>query len=292
MFKAAREYLTPVLHTSAFVERGVLTPEEFVRAGDHLVTTCPTWSWSSGEAVKIKSYLPSDKQFLVTRGVPSYRRAVDMNNDELRETVEAGGLGESDADWNVTDLVPIASADTVAAGLSAMAVSKPAAVPDVADFEDESLQLDSEVLQPSAAESGPTGLLKARRYDVSITYDKYYQTPRIWLFGYDESGSPLTPERIFDDVMSDYSNRTVTLDPHPHLSLPHGSVHPCQHGAAMKQVVEELMSGGGPPPSTDQYLFIFLKFMQSVIPTIEFDNTINVQLLRKKRPSDAAGSTA
>lgn len=117
------------------------------------------------------------------------------------------------------------------------------------------------------------------------------QIYRIWLFGYDESGQPLTPERIFDDVISDYSNRTVTLDPHPHLSLPHGSVHPCQHGAAMKQVVEELMAGGAAAPSTDQYLFMFLKFMQSVIPTIEFDNTINVQMKKRAAPTSADSST-
>ena len=49
----------------------------------------------------------------------------------------------------------------------------------------------------------------------------------------------------------------------------------------MKQVVQELMAGGVAAPSTEQYLFMFLKFMQSVIPTIEFDNTINVQM--KKR---------
>ena len=29
-------------------------------------------------------------------------------------------------------------------------------------------------------------LLQVRTYDVMITYDKYYQTPRIWLIGYDE----------------------------------------------------------------------------------------------------------
>jgi ubiquitin-like-conjugating enzyme ATG3 len=50
------------------VFRGVLTPEEFVRAGDHLVRTCPTWAWSAGEEGKIKAYLPRDKQFLVTKG--------------------------------------------------------------------------------------------------------------------------------------------------------------------------------------------------------------------------------
>ena len=30
-------------------------------------------------------------------------------------------------------------------------------------------------------------------------------------------------------------------------------------------------------PSVEQYLFIFLKFLQSVIPTIEYDYTIGVQ---------------
>lgn len=33
LFKSTREYLTPVLTESAFLERGMLTPEEFVRAG-------------------------------------------------------------------------------------------------------------------------------------------------------------------------------------------------------------------------------------------------------------------
>lgn len=30
-------------------------------------------------------------------------------------------------------------------------------------------------------------LLQVRTYDVMITYDKYYQTPRVWLSGYDEA---------------------------------------------------------------------------------------------------------
>jgi len=34
-------------------------------------------------------------------------------------------------------------------------------------------------------------LLQVRTYDVMITYDKYYQTPRIWLLGYDEVNSDL-----------------------------------------------------------------------------------------------------
>lgn len=29
-------------------------------------------------------------------------------------------------------------------------------------------------------------IIHTRTYDLHITYDKYYQTPRLWLFGYDE----------------------------------------------------------------------------------------------------------
>lgn len=45
----------------------MITPEEFVRAGDHLVYHCPTWSWAAGEQGRRKAYLPPDKQFLVTK---------------------------------------------------------------------------------------------------------------------------------------------------------------------------------------------------------------------------------
>lgn len=31
-------------------------------------------------------------------------------------------------------------------------------------------------------------VFKNRSYDLSITYDFYYQTPRLWLFGYSEDG--------------------------------------------------------------------------------------------------------
>ena len=44
-FKAAAETVMPVLSTSQFKDKGVLTPEEFVEAGDLLVLKCPTWSW-------------------------------------------------------------------------------------------------------------------------------------------------------------------------------------------------------------------------------------------------------
>ena len=43
----------------------------------------------------------------------------------------------------------------------------------------------------------------------------------------------------------------------------------------MKRLSEMLVSGGS-EPRVDQYLFLFLKFMQAVIPTIEYDYTMSV----------------
>ena len=39
----------------------------------------------------------------------------------------------------------------------------------------------------SASEAAAAEILATRTYDLNITYDKYYQTPRLWLFGYDEN---------------------------------------------------------------------------------------------------------
>ena len=71
----AAEYMTPVLTQSQFAEKGVLTPEEFVAAGDMLVLRCPTWQWQGGDEKRRWPFLPPDKQFLLTRNVPCQRRA-------------------------------------------------------------------------------------------------------------------------------------------------------------------------------------------------------------------------
>ncbi|CAM9856565.1 unnamed protein product [Choristocarpus tenellus] len=65
------------------------------------------------------------------------------------------------------------------------------------------------------------------------------------------------------------------MELHPHLSSHHASVHPCQHAAVMRCMLENLTCGGK-EARVDQYLFIFLKFIQSVVPTVDYDYTMAV----------------
>ncbi|KAF8008649.1 hypothetical protein BT93_K2345 [Corymbia citriodora subsp. variegata] len=80
-FKGTVERITSHRTVSAFKEKGVLSVTEFIIAGDNLVSKCPTWSWESGEPSKRKSYLPAEKQFLITRNVPCLRRAASVEEE-------------------------------------------------------------------------------------------------------------------------------------------------------------------------------------------------------------------
>ncbi|KAI6002925.1 putative E2-like enzyme [Pisolithus albus] len=175
------------------------------------------------------------------------------------------------------------------------------------------------VIDASQVEAAKGNLLQVRTYDVMITYDKYYQTPRIWLIGYDENRNPLTPAQIFQDVSADHALKTVTIEAFPHsTSLQAASVHPCKHASVMKKVIERMNAGveeqlaarkkdGSNKDSNskkkwafgrksskedskdknlateedeqpeamrvDFYLVVFLKFIASIVPTIEVDST-------------------
>lgn len=104
---AVRDKYAPVSHTSTFRSTGQITPEEFLIAGDFLVYKFPTWSWSdASHPSKRVSYLPENKQFLVTRGVPCHRRlnehfaGEDIAEDAIIKDGFAGGeAGDDDDGW-------------------------------------------------------------------------------------------------------------------------------------------------------------------------------------------------
>lgn len=78
MFMAVATPFVGVLTESVFKEKGLLTPEEFVQAGDQLTQKCPTWEWAAGDDSAKSKHLPPNKQFLITRGVPCEKRIKEL----------------------------------------------------------------------------------------------------------------------------------------------------------------------------------------------------------------------
>ncbi|KAK6920356.1 Ubiquitin-like-conjugating enzyme Atg3/Atg10 [Dillenia turbinata] len=119
----------------------------------------------------------------------------------------------------------------------------------------------------------------------AVGYNKYYQTPRVWLTGYDESRRLLEPELVLEDVSQDHAHKTKgkpnALVPQI-LRSPPLAWEAC-FSASMstwgcdEKIIDVLMSHGV-EPEVDKYLFLFLKFVASVIPTIEYDYTMDFDL--------------
>lgn len=348
---AVRDYWSPVLKESKFKEHGRITPEEFVAAGDFLTYKFPVWQWEKGDASKARDYLPADKQYLVTRGVPCLRRATalaytdaDEDAERLLSFGDLSSTGNEADEWvethtgrahshdpsNVGVIEDIPDVDEglphAMGGMSLSASKGPSAaeiadMDEIPDMEEDLEEGEDEAAvapkPPAKDEIQPAkgNLLQVRTYDVMITYDKYYQTPRIWLLGYDENSKTLTPAEVFQDVSADHAFKTVTIEPFPHsTTLQAASVHPCKHASVMKKVIERMNAGieeqapkkgsGSSTPKdngkqqkkwlfrrtsgtgkaeeveedvegmrVDFYLVVFLKFIASIVPTIEVDST-------------------
>lgn len=177
-------------------------------------------------------------------------------------------------------------------------------IPDLETFLDEDNKLNpddaAEYQKPTDDRSTPVketdNILRTRTYDLYITYDKYYQTPRLWLAGFDERGKPLLPTRIFDDISQEHAHKTVTIETHPHLDMSMASIHPCKHAHVMKRIIQftenhaaskssgNISRSSSPQPErkgevrVDQYLIIFLKFMSTIVPSIDYDYTMSLDV--------------
>jgi len=332
----------PTLTESQFIQEGVLTPDEFVAAGDMLVFKCKTWEWASGEPGRAVSYLPPNKQYLVTKNVRCAQRVAalekacdDPNSASATRTIKMDRSDDLDDDeWvtpssdNAAKPAVVAAADddddaveeaTIPpADTAAAAPQKPAAFmlplsgqpvaampadddddddDDVMEFDDEDLMEEDPGVAPpqpvpQAAAAAPAAstegamadedddVLRTRTYDLFITYDHFYRTPRVWLSGYDEQMKPLQPAQVFEDISADHAHKTVTFDEFPHLTgVQMAYIHPCKHASVMKKIIARQMENAGSAANiqVEQYLILFIKFISAVIPTIEYDFTMEIE---------------
>lgn len=238
--------------------------------------------------------MPEEKQFLITRKVPCLRRVNDVLCGEfieqkvVGEWVEANTLSSTHIgedpddpaivliDFDKAGEAIVRKAELNIKGKSADGAKEEEKHKGSAKKEENFVDIDDseDVFANSKASEE---IISTRTYDLSITYDFYYQTPRLWLFGYNEKGTPLTKKEMFEDIMSDYANKTVTLESHPHQGISCISIHPCKHAEMMKRIVDRIAENGG-KVDVRQTMFIFLKFISSVVPTIEYDYTRDMEL--------------
>ena len=54
---------------------------------------------------------------------------------------------------------------------------------------------------------------KQKRYDISITYDKYYRTPRIWFLGTDENDYPIPNNKVLIEKARQEAQKIICDDP-------------------------------------------------------------------------------
>jgi ubiquitin-like-conjugating enzyme ATG3 len=292
-----REHLTPVSGKSDFKETGQLSPEAFVLAGDYLVHQFPTWLWQAAQDDKVmRDFLPRDKQFLITRNVACATRADKLLSDTQEEIdtedgfVNTFSVGANQAAADMPDIADLSlKSSRPEPSVQDYTATSDDALPDLEDFAMPDDEDDPHVLRQS-------NVVSTRTYDLYITYDKYYRTPRMWLFGWSERGTPLTVNEVWQDISGDHVGKTVTMETFPHSSagVQMASVHPCKHSSVMKVFIEraneqalvkqrkearnQVARGDdeGIPVEegirVDLYLVIFLKFIATITPTIEHES--------------------
>ena len=265
-------YISPTLKQSKFYTEGILTPEEFILSGDYLVEKCPTWKWCSAKENLYNSALPKDKQYLVTT-VKSDSRAgdflknneiteVQLEDDWVEENVKISNKEEQPKkEINLNDNLNLDNPDNLIA--QKKIEKKENEVKEIDDFE---------IIDNDTDEN-----TKMRTYDVSVTYDFYYCVPRMWLVGYDYKGRPLTANEMKEDVMPEYRNKTVTIEPQTCTGIKNISVHPCRHSQLIKKMINDFQSSGR-KMEIHMTILLFLKFLQSVVPTVQYDFTMDIRI--------------
>jgi len=281
-----------------FNETGRLTPEEFVRAGDQLVSSCPSWQWKPAKDEKHKkTELPADKQFLFTE-VTCEKRVKDAVDTKLIERDLGDGwsvTGSIQEDMKTESIKPLTLSMDDIVGVQneiqelsikeeegeyveqeidgmivRMKVNKAESKIEESNVREES-KIENTFEQIDSKDKDPL-----RKYHLTITYDFYYLTPRMWMVGYDSEGNLLTEKEMYEDIMDEYANKTVTYEYHPHLGMNQLSIHPCKHADVMKHLID-VASDNGIKVEVHHAMFIFLKFISSVVPTMEYDFTVDFE---------------
>jgi ubiquitin-like-conjugating enzyme ATG3 len=269
------------------------SPADFLRAGNALVASFPTWRWETGDIRMIDAKLPPGKQYLLTRNVPARQyttetvdgwlcRSVEVdgwqvccgdiaggqtqggNNDESNKDNEYAdklaqeGIDESKEDKEGNEYADMDEFDEYA---------------DMDEFEDDKLIQEGDCdLKPEDSflwsEYPDDEILRTRTYDLAIQFRD--NIPHIWLFGWDENRQALSHAQIREDI---HLKAAIRFQMNPHVGLFGALVDPC--------ALIDLMNCINPAmkPRIESYMFVLLKSIQPVVPLIDYDFTREVSLV-------------
>ena len=135
---------------------------------------------------------------------------------------------------------------------------------------------DFEIVDEEEKEKSPEDdVLKTRTYDATVTYDFYYYVPRMGLMDYNEKGLPLSYDEMKEDIMPEYRVKTCIIEPQTCTGIRNISIHPCRHSLLLKKMIKDFQNSGK-KLEVHMSILLFLKFLQSVVPTIQYDFIKNI----------------
>lgn len=171
------------------------------------------WRGTDGDPKKTDNSLPGDKQYLITERVPCQRRIAEMESaaSAIKEVLLDDGWVEArppaEEDGGAEDMEQMMMQDVGGTGQAQGADEEEECV-DMDEEVDMDAEMENPTQQPAATDnifgteefkggsSGDTAansaVKRVRMYDLSITYDNFHRTPRLWLQGYSEDGDVLT----------------------------------------------------------------------------------------------------
>jgi ubiquitin-like-conjugating enzyme ATG3 len=221
------ESFVPIPTVSQFISKGTLTPDEFVSAGNALAEEITMDGWTW------QSGIPSE----IKRYLPEEKQFLLLTNVKSLP-VELEKLKEyTEPDSDTLLFQP--------------------------EEETKDTLKDDDVLCVSEE-----SLLETQRtFEVSIVYDRYYRTPRVFLSGTNYEGKRLDPETVLSYVSPQHANKTITIELHPHLNELCVSIHPCMHPHTMKRFIHDYLQRQE-EFHLKMYMPLFLQFISCIVPTL------------------------
>jgi len=240
-YKNIAESVIPDLKTNNFIKTGMLTKDDFIKTGNYLIQNYSQWSWhTNGTCLKLSDIL--------------YKKQIFEKNEKYDNDVE------EKHDWNIYSTTSFNNIEE-----KEMSISD-------SDNELENMTERGLVKEDEATINSKYNNDNNHYYDITITYDQYYRTPRIWFYGKYISGECLEDNIIYNDFSLEHTNITITNEEHPILKKYCISVHPCKHAYAMKRMLL-LQLENNKDIIIEKYLIYFLKFVSCIIPQMNFDYT-------------------